>query len=298
MHRVTQQQHIRAAWPWVLGALILGAVVAFVVWVVRPQSSTCRTVSATAIPTTTTLVPNSTAAQQIPAGERRDPPVDGQARYYTFNQNVSCSFPELPMDGYYVGVPTEEYAGGAACGAHVDVEGPLGSVRAVVVDRCPGCKPHQYDLSTAAFTRVADRHSGVASIRLSRVHDPVPPPELVYRVQDGSSPAWLGLVFADTGNPLSRVEIRPESGGRGHTLIRGMDNYWTVSGAGPGPFVALVTDSEGHQVLVPGITVTPGEVRRTGFTLYGQPAPSAIPLTTATTSPAPAPTKTVIVDCT
>ncbi|MCM6772157.1 hypothetical protein NDR87_02300 [Nocardia sp. CDC159] len=299
MHRVTQQQHVRAAWPWVLGALVLGAVVAFVVWVVRPQSPNCRTVAVTASPTTTapvasptTMPTNPPVAEPIPVGERREPPEAGQARYYVFNQNVSCSFPNLPLDGYYVGVPTDEYAGGAICGSYVDVAGPLGSVRAMVVDRCPGCGPRQYDLSTAAFTRIAEQGQGVVSIQLSRVHDPGPPPEVSYRVQDGSSSAWLGLLFADTGNPLSRVEIRPEAGGPGRVLNRGMDNYWTVSGAGPGPFTALLTDIHGNQIQIPNIPVDPGRIERTGLRLYDDAPPSPAPTTpppttTITTPPAP-----------
>ncbi|MFI5776524.1 expansin EXLX1 family cellulose-binding protein [Nocardia sp. NPDC051570] len=303
MHRVTQQQHIRAAWPWVLGALVLAAVVTFVVWVVHPQSPTCRSASVGALPTKTRsgiVAPtNSLAGVPVPSIEHRDPPTSGQARYYVFNQNVSCSFPDLPMDGYYVGVPTDEYAGGAACGARIDIDGPLGSVRAMVVDRCPGCGPHQYDLSTAAFTRVAAEGPGVAAIHLTRVHDPVPPPDVLYRVQDGSSPAWIGLLFADTGNPLSRVEIRPDAGGPGHVLNRGMDNYWTISGAGPGPFTALLTDTEDNQLQIPGIPVTPGEIQHTNLHLYTSPPPPPTPTKPPTpTTITPAPTMPVATPCT
>ncbi|RDI67759.1 expansin EXLX1 family cellulose-binding protein [Nocardia pseudobrasiliensis] len=303
MHRVTQQQHVRAAWPWVLGALVLAGVVSFVVWVVHPQSPTCRSASVGALPSTTTrfVVPttNPPVAEPVPGGERRDPASSGQARYYVFNQNVSCSFPDLPMDGYYVGVPTDEYAGGAACGTYLDIAGPLGSVRAQVVDRCPGCGAHQYDLSTAAFTRIAEQKPGVAGIHLSRVHDPGPPPEVRYRVQDGSSDAWIGLLFADTGNPLSRVEIRPDAGGPGHVLNRGMDNYWSISGAGPGPFTALITDIDGNQLQIPDLAVTPGEIRSTGLRLYNPPPPPTVVTTPAPiTTVAPATTANSIAACT
>ncbi|MFF0490333.1 expansin EXLX1 family cellulose-binding protein [Nocardia sp. NPDC004068] len=347
MHRVTQQQHVRAAWPWTLGALVLAAVIVVVLWVVHPRSPACppaptaagdragtvadaragRSAStavgpgpsasiasasepngspaadrpapiATAAPPSvsaapasgTTAAPNAPAPQPLPLVERRDPPREGQARYYTFDRNVACSFPDLPMDGYYVGVPSDEYAGGAACGEYLDIEGPLGSVRAVVVDRCPGCAPGRYDLSTAAFTRVADQGDGVAPIRVSRVHDPVPPPELTYRVQNGSSGAWLALVFADTGNPLSHVEIRPHASGPDRSLTRGPDNSWAVSGAGPGPFTALITDTEGHQLRIPDIVITPGPTQRTGLRLYDPTPPP--PPTSPTTSPPPVPAPT------
>ncbi|GAB2728687.1 expansin EXLX1 family cellulose-binding protein [Nocardia thraciensis] len=290
MHRVTQQQHIRAARPWLFTALAVGVVVAAALWVSRPEPAVCRTSpGAAARPAPPAPLPSITVPQLVAPVEQRDPAQPGEARYYSFNQGVACSFPELPLDGFYIGVPTEEYAGSAACGALVELEGPLGSVRAQIVDRCPGCAPGQYDLSTAAFTRIADRSSGVAPIQLRRVRNPVPIPELVYRVKDGSSAHWLGLLFGNAGNPLSRVEIRPDAGGAGVTLTRGMDNYWSISGAGPGPFTALVTDVEGHQVRVPGIEVNSGEIRHTEARLYDIPAPppaarpAPVPMATTTT---------------
>ncbi|WP_280386914.1 expansin EXLX1 family cellulose-binding protein [Nocardia wallacei] len=292
MHRVTQQQHIRAARPWLFTALAVGVVVAAALWVSRPEPAACRTSQGAPAPARPVTLPSITVPQLVTPVEQRDPAQPGEARYYTFGQGVACSYPELPLDGFYVGVPTEEYAGSAACGTVVDLEGPLGSVRAQIVDRCPGCAPGHYDLSTAAFTRIADRSAGVAQIRLRRVHNPVPIPELIYRVKDGSSAHWMALLFGNAGNPLSRVEIRPDAGGPGVTLTRGMDNYWSTSGAGSGPFTALVTDVEGHQVRIPGIEVTPGEIRHTGVGLYDLPAPAPTPRP----SPAPAPMATTTID--
>jgi expansin len=278
MHRVTQRENIRAARPWLWTALVVAAVVAAAVWAVRPDPAACRsavTPPPAAPAATPALTTNSPAPDQVSDDERVDPPVSAQARYYTFSPGAACSFPGLPLDGYYVGVPTDEYADSAACGGYADLTGPLGTVRAQIVDRCPGCGPHQYDLSTTAFTRIADPATGIAQITMSRVHNPSPPPDLVYRIADGSSSAWLGLLFTDTGNPLSRVEIRDESGGPGHTLTRGVDDYWSISGAGPGPFALLVTDADGHQAEVPGISIAPGRIQHTGRSLYALPAPSA-----------------------
>ncbi|MBB5917255.1 hypothetical protein BJY24_006167 [Nocardia transvalensis] len=285
VHRVTRRQHVRAARPWVWTALAGAVAVAAVLWVARPDPASCSVTPAPAPEPPVRTVTNPTVSEPLPTLERLDSPQPGEARYYAFNQRVACSIPELPLDGFYIGVPTAEYAGGAACGALVQLDGPLGSVRAQVVDRCPGCGPGQYDLSTAAFTQIADQGAGVAPISLRHIHNPVPTPELVYRVQDGSSSHWLSLLFANTGNPLSRVEIRPDAGGPGHTLKRGTDNYWSISGAGAGPFTALLTDTEGHQVRVPGIAVTPGALRHTGTGLYEfpplPPATSTMPATTA-----------------
>ncbi|MBF6176261.1 expansin EXLX1 family cellulose-binding protein [Nocardia blacklockiae] len=292
MHRVTQQQHGRTARPWLWTALAAAVVVAATLWVARPDPAACHTAAPAAAPVPpapTMTIPSAAAPETIPALEQLDPPQPGEARYYTFGRNVACSIPDLPLDGFYVGVPTAEYAGSAACGTFVQIDGPLGSVRAQIVDRCPGCAPGHYDLSTAAFTQIADRDAGVARVQLRRIHNPLPIPELMYRVKDGSSEHWFGVLFANAGNPLSRIEIRPDAGGPGHTLTRGTDNYWSFSGAGPGPFTALVTDVEGHQVQIPGIPVASGAMRRTGTGLYSFPA---LPPTPAATTPPPAPPAT------
>ncbi|MGF6886841.1 hypothetical protein ABIA39_005330 [Nocardia sp. GAS34] len=279
MHRVTQRESTQAVPPWLWTAPVIAAVVAAAVWAVRPHPAACRSavVPTPVVPTPVRVVTttNTPALEQVSDDERVDPPMAGQARYYTFSPRVACSFPDLPPDGYYVAVPPDEYADSAACGTYVDLNGPLGTVRAQIVDRCSGCGPHQYDLSAVAFARIADPAAGVARIGISRVHNPSPPPDLVYQVADGSSSAWLGIQFTDTGNPLSRVEIRADSGGPGYTLTRGMDDSWSISGLGPGPFTVLVTDDDGHQAEVPGITVDPGRLQHTGHSLYALPAPSA-----------------------
>ncbi|WP_433590592.1 expansin EXLX1 family cellulose-binding protein [Nocardia sp. CA-145437] len=226
-----------------------------------------------------------------------EPPLErGEARFYAFGPGVACSLPDLPPDGYYVGVPTSRYDGSAPCGSYVDIDGPLGSVRAQVVDRCPGCGPDQYDLSRSAFEAIADSVDGVAPVRISTVRDPNPAPELFYRVQQSSSTSWIGILFSGTGNPLAQVALRPDSGGDYRPMRRGYDNYWTVSGMGRGPFTAQVTDIYGHVAYVPGVSIEPGQLHRTGIHLYdisdepsGTPLPSAAPVVVTTLVDAPAP---------
>jgi expansin (peptidoglycan-binding protein) len=215
--------------------------------------------------------------------------VSGQARYYSFGQGVACSFPDLPLDGFYVGVSTQEYRTADLCGAYLDVHGPRGDVRALIADRCPGCAPGQLDLSTAAFEQIAEQSDGVAQIGYSVVRDPDPAPELVYEVKPDSSAQWLAILVSGTGNPIQRVAIRPSTGGRWQELNRRMDNFWTISGAGPGPFSARVVDVYGHQVEVSGISLEPGQ-RYTGARLYSVEPVSPPSTVAAPTAAAPVPT--------
>jgi expansin (peptidoglycan-binding protein) len=221
------------------------------------------------------------------------PAQPGEARYYALGPGVACSLPNLPLDGFYVGISTTEYGRADLCGGYLDVHGPRGDVRVLIADRCPGCAPGQLDLSTAAFEQVADRSDGVAQIRYTVVRDPIPAPEVAYQVKPDSSAQWFAMLVTGTGNPIQRVAVRPSSGGNWQELNRGMDNYWTISGAGAGPFDAQVVDIQGHQVGIFGIAIEPGR-KSTGARLYAESVPepppsvptTAIP-TTATSPPAP-----------
>ncbi|WP_433664864.1 expansin EXLX1 family cellulose-binding protein [Nocardia sp. CA-128927] len=288
MHRIPiNQRHFRSGWLW--SAIGLVAIAGTAVWLTRPEPVHCDPPSALAQSATTNTLAQSTISRTpLPASgieptaaqaQEPQPVVSGEARFYSFSQGVSCSFPGLPMDGFYVGMSTPEFGKADPCGAYLDIQGPRGDVRALIVDRCPACAPGQLDLSIAAFTQLADLSDGVAKVRYSVVRNPEPPPELFYQVKPDSSTAWFAILLSGSGNPLREVAIRPNTGGAWQNLTRGMDNYWSISGAGAGPFDARVTDVHGDQAEILGITLTPG-TRATGARLYAGTPPYAAPETT------------------
>jgi expansin (peptidoglycan-binding protein) len=269
------------------------AVVGVVVWVTRPDPASCDATHTVADSGTSSRLPLPARSSGIVNRHTVDasvPAKPGEARFYAFGPEVSCSIPGLSLDGFYGGVSTEEYGHADLCGAYLDVYGPRGDVRVLIADRCPGCGPGQLDLSTAAFEQIADRSDGVAQVRYTVVRDPNPPPELSYEIKPDASADWFAMLVTGSGNPIQRVAIRHATGGRWQELNRGMDNYWTLTGAGQGPFAARVTDVLGHQVEVSGISLAPGQ-RFTGSRLYTveQAGGSTMveALTTAPTPPAP-----------
>ncbi|MFE3795885.1 hypothetical protein KHQ06_20880 [Nocardia tengchongensis] len=297
MHR-TGHEEVHPGRPWLWTILVGAVVVGLATWWIRPQSLSCSTAEPTTTVVTLPALPAASAVtpQQIQVSEPEPAPERAEARFYAFNQGAACSLPDLPLDGYYVSVPTGEYDGSTPCGSYVDIDGPIGSVRAQVVDRCPGCGPNQYDLSLSAFEAIAHSTDGVAEVKISRVRDPNPAPEIFYRVQQSSSTSWIGILFSGTGNPIAQVALRPDSGGDYRPLRRGYDNYWTVSGLGRGPFTAQVTDIYGHAAFVPAVSIEPGQLRRTGIRLYeipdessAEPPPPAAPVVVTTVVAAPAP---------
>jgi hypothetical protein len=214
------------------------------------------------------------------------------ATYYATRGMGNCSYPSPPADGLYVALSTPEYAKAARCGGYLEVSGPDGSVRVKVVDRCPGCAAGHIDLSETAFARLAPLSAGRIDVTYTHLADPPLPGPISIEVKPGSSRYWLGLLADNTGNPLASVQLRTSSGWL--SLRRGSDNYWTASGAGPGPFTVRLTDTQGHQVTVRGIALRPGAVQATGAWMYrrGGDQPPVAPTVTPTVTPPVAPTVT------
>lgn len=188
----------------------------------------------------------------------------GQATYYAADGGGNCSFDQVanPM---VVALGNAEYAAGAACGGYLDVQGPKGTVRVKVTDRCPECAPGHLDLSRQAFAKIGDPVAGIIKVTYSKVVNPPVPGPMTVRVKEGSSRYWLALRLDNTGNPLSTVEI--QSGGGWKALSHTDYNYWIAqNGAGTGPFTVRATDTAGRRTTLSGVTLTVGTVQRPGAT--------------------------------
>lgn len=215
-------------------------------------------------------------------------PSQGRASHYEIQSGGgNCGYDRPPADDLYVALGPAEYAGAAACGGYLRVEGPHGSVRVKVVDQCPACKPGELDLSERAFARLAPLGRGLVPITYGRVTDP-PMPPMSFTVRKGSSAYWLSLSVLDHGNPLTRV--RAKAPGRPwQTLVHTGYNAWQATrGLGPGPFTVEVADDRGHRATASGIRLAIGALQPTRVRLYGAAPPK--PSRPATPEPETSPT--------
>ncbi|HEY4853750.1 MAG TPA: expansin EXLX1 family cellulose-binding protein, partial [Streptosporangiaceae bacterium] len=86
----------------------------------------------------------------------------GEATHYVLQPgNGNCSYPAANTDQMYAALSPAEYGSAAACGSHLEVTGPDGSVTVEVVDQCPECRPGHIDLSEQAFARIAQVSAGL-----------------------------------------------------------------------------------------------------------------------------------------
>ncbi|MEU8311469.1 MULTISPECIES: expansin EXLX1 family cellulose-binding protein [unclassified Micromonospora] len=215
----------------------------------------------------------------------------GKATFYdSEGAGGNCSRPAAPTDRMYVALGPGEYASGASCGGFLDVTGPRGTVRVLVMDQCPECAPGHLDLSAEAFARIADPVRGVVKVTYRAVVNPSLPGPLTFRMKEGSSQWWFAVLVGDHGNPLRSVEVRQNGSWR--TAQRQDYNYWLIeSGAGPGPYEIRVTDVYGHRATAAGIRMLPGQVQRGTARMYGA-KPAARTPAPKKPSPTPTPSRT------
>ncbi|MBO3745661.1 hypothetical protein J5X84_06220 [Streptosporangiaceae bacterium NEAU-GS5] len=176
----------------------------------------------------------------------------------------NCSY-AAPADKLYVALATPDYARGAYCGAYLEVTGPKGKVRVKIVDSCPPCPKGRIDLSATAFARIADPAKGQVAVSYRLVKNPRAG-RLAFRVKDGSSRWWMGLLVYNHGNPLRSVEIHTRSGWL--PLKRTDYNYWLTDNPGPGPFNVRVSDVRGHRAVVKGVKLAPEKLQQSRTRLY------------------------------
>jgi expansin len=198
-------------------------------------------------------------------------PHSGKATFYDSNgAGGNCSNPAAPANRLYVALGPTEYSAGAACGGFLDVTGPKGTVRVLIMDQCPECEPGHLDLSREAFARIADPVQGLVPVTYRAVVNPPLPGPLTFRIKEGASQWWFAVRVGNHGNPLRSVEVRQGGSGPWQPAARQDYNYWLIaSGAGPGPFNLRITDVYGHQVTVGGIRMAPGQVQNSTVRMYG-----------------------------
>jgi expansin (peptidoglycan-binding protein) len=212
--------------------------------------------------------PRVPATKAATGATSHGPAVHGKATHYgPASTGGNCSFPSVPANKLTVAAGPDLYAGGAGCGGYLDVTGANRTIRVKITDKCPECGPGHIDLTDEAFAALAPLVRGVIPTTYRIVTNPKPAQALSFRVKDGSSRYWLGLLVDGTGNRLRSVAIR--SGSRWTALTRTDYGYWLApSGAGAGPFTVRVTDVAGHRATTGGIRLAPARVQRTAVRLY------------------------------
>ncbi|KAL8314623.1 hypothetical protein RB598_001240 [Gaeumannomyces tritici] len=98
--------------------------------------------------------------------------IPGDATFTNGNlASGTCSFSSysFPPGIYGSGLGPANWAGGAKCGACLQVTGPRGSTKVMIVDSCPSCSGSRLNLFSDAFKLIGDPSDGVIPIN----YDPI-----------------------------------------------------------------------------------------------------------------------------
>jgi len=176
----------------------------------------------------------------------------GEATYYDFaDGSGNCGFPATPDDPLVAAMNHTDYAGSAACGSCVRIDGPDGSVDVRIVDQCPECPAGDIDLHPDAFARIAPVEAGRVPITWQYVPCAVEGP-VVYHFKDGSNPYWTAVQIRNHRNAIARFEV--EQDGAWVEVARVDYNYFVQeSGMGEGPLSFRITDVTGAVLEDAGI---------------------------------------------
>jgi expansin (peptidoglycan-binding protein) len=177
---------------------------------------------------------------------------DGLATYYDATGEGACSFDASPSDLDVVALDSRQYQTAAWCGACVRVDGPTGSVKVRVVDKCPTCESRTHvDLSKSAFAKIADISAGRVPVKWQFVPCAVTGP-IAYHFKEGSNAYWSAIQIRNHRMPIKSVEAKLSGAWVG--LTRADYNFFLYEkGHGPGPYQLRVTSIEGKSVEDSGI---------------------------------------------
>ncbi len=132
---------------------------------------------------------------------------NGRAVFTNADGSGACGFDATPADLDVVGVNPTIYAASAMCGACMKITGPKGTVTARVTDRCADCLPDMLELSAEAFSKIADREQGSATITYQTVACNVSGP-LTYFFDPGSSSVWTAIRVQNHRVPITKLEYK------------------------------------------------------------------------------------------
>ncbi|KAF2261040.1 barwin-like endoglucanase [Lojkania enalia] len=183
----------------------------------------------------------------------------GEATFYGGNvAGGMCSFTgyTIPSGIFGTALSDSNWAGAGNCGACVSVAGPDGnSIKAMVVDQCPGCGPNHLDLFPDAFAKLADPSKGVIPVSWSIVPCGITSP-IVLKNKEGTSPYWFSMQVMNANVPVAKLEVSTDGGSTWMATTRQPYNFFEqASGFGTSSVDVRITSVSGGSIVVKGVSI-------------------------------------------
>ncbi|KAF5537965.1 Expansin 2 [Fusarium mexicanum] len=222
----------------------------------KPKSTTTTTTKPTA-PKTSTPKATSTS-KSTPLGNGAS--VSGSSTFYGGNlAGGNCMFSTYTLPSGILGTAFsgQKWDNAANCGACIEVTGPSGTVKAMIVDKCPECDPGHLDLFPDAFKAVGGT-DGIVKTSYKFVECGITSP-LVLHNKEGTSANWFSIQVVNANEPVKSVQVSTDGGSTWKSTERKDYNFFeNPAGFGKTSVDVKVTSSTGKSVVVKKVGVTAG----------------------------------------
>ncbi|OBS22445.1 hypothetical protein FPOA_08782 [Fusarium poae] len=186
--------------------------------------------------------------------------VSGSSTFYGGNlSGGNCMFTTYTLPAGILGTAFsgQKWDNSANCGACIEVTGPSGTVKAMIVDKCPECEPGHLDLFPDAFKAVGGTN-GIVKTSYKFVECGITTP-LVLHNKSGTSANWFSIQVVNANEPVKSVEVSIDGGKTWKATERKDYNFFeNPSGFGKESVDVKITSSTGKTVIVNKVGVTAG----------------------------------------
>ncbi|OJJ48275.1 hypothetical protein ASPZODRAFT_140583 [Penicilliopsis zonata CBS 506.65] len=223
------------------------------------ETTTAAAAVASSSTSTTTETQAATSSTSASTAASTGTTYDGEATYYGGNvAGGTCSFSgyTLPSGIYGTALTSSSWDDAANCGACITVTGPSGnSIKAMIVDECPGCGTNHLDLFEDAFAELADISTGVIDVEWSYVACGIDTP-IQLKNKDGTSEYWFAMQVVNANEPVASLEVSTDGGSTWQSTTRATYNYFeNESGFDTDTVDVRVTSTTGSVITVSDVSV-------------------------------------------
>ncbi|KAF5665352.1 extracellular cellulase [Fusarium heterosporum] len=185
--------------------------------------------------------------------------VSGSSTFYGGNlSGGNCMFTTYTLPAGILGTAFsgQKWDSAANCGACIEVTGPSGKVKAMIVDKCPECDAGHLDLFPNAFKAVGGT-DGIVKTSYKFVECGITSP-LVLHNKSGTSANWFSIQVVNSNEPVKSLEVSTDGGKTWKKTQRQDYNFFeNPSGFGSTSVDVKITSSTGKTVIVNKVGVTP-----------------------------------------
>ncbi|RBQ65963.1 hypothetical protein FVER14953_11600 [Fusarium verticillioides] len=215
--------------------------------------------------TTKTSTPSTgSGSKSTPIGNGAS--VSGSSTFYGGNlAGGNCMFSTYTLPSGILGTAFsgQKWDNAANCGACIEVTGPSGTIKAMIVDKCPECDPGHLDLFPDAFKAVGGT-DGIVKTSYKFVECGITTP-LVLHNKEGTSANWFSIQVVNANEPVKSVQVSTDGGSTWKRTERKDYNFFeNPAGFGKTSVDVKVTSSTGKSVVVKNVGVTAGAQYKAG----------------------------------